>query len=376
MDGIKESVPIEFVGLNIVALSPLVPGAKEENLVLGLLVLDDFQGLENVLLEVLRRCVDEDTVHIAGARTAVPLWHDIGIDIFPTVLGSKTMFHHLRIVETERLELWYQLAQEDLRDTLVLACIDHLGTGTTERADRVEAKTEKVIIKLRTRLQIGQYALGATVGHALHGRGGVAHGNEVDAFEPTLLRPFTPQVHKERHIREMVWIPDEEDGLVIDGDIAMVLEGLECILEVHSVVGFAEILLFGDDDLRVCHTLAALPRLGCPVVIGPGETERKIGLTRGNDLVEWSFKQHFSIAAPVMPIGKALYACFTSQLCLFFAHLGHTQVVEAQVGRDAWLMVSLEQGLALDDVVPFGETLSPNVVVLGGWGETAVGKML
>lgn len=193
----------------------------------------------------------------------------------------------------------------------------------------------------------------------------MAHGNEVDAFEPTLLRPFTPQVHKERHIREMVWIPDEEDGLVIDGDIAMVLEGLECILEVHSVVGFAEILLFGDDDLRVCHTLAALPRLGCPVVIGPGETERKIGLTRGNDLVEWPFKQHFSIAAPVMPIGKALYARFTSQLCLFFAHLGHTQVVEAQVGRDAWLVVSLEQGLALDDVVPFGETLSPNVVVLG-----------
>ena len=100
-------------------------------------------------------------------------------------------------------------------------------------------------------------------------------------------------------------------------------------------------------------------------MIGPGETERKIGLTRGNDLVEWSFKQHFSIAAPVMPIGKALYACFTSQLCLFFAHLGHTQVVEAQVGRDAWLVVSLEQGLALDDVVPLGETLSPNVVVLG-----------
>ena len=98
---------------------------------LGLLVLDDFQGLKNVLLEVLRRCVDEDTVHIAGARTTVPLRHDIGIDIFPTVLGSKTMFHHLGIVETERLELWYQLAQEDLRDTLVLSCVDPMATKWT-----------------------------------------------------------------------------------------------------------------------------------------------------------------------------------------------------------------------------------------------------
>ena len=65
-----------------------------------------------------------------------------------------------------------------------------------------------------------------------------------------------------------------------------------------------------------------------------------------------------------MPIGKALYACFTSQLRLFFARLRHAGRRNPAVGRDAWLVVSLEQRLTLDDVVPLGETPFPKRVVV------------
>ena len=148
----------------------------------------------------------------------------------------------------------------------------------------------------------------------------------------------------------------------VDGDIARIAEGRQYVVEVPDVILFA-VLHFHDHGVS-SEVVALLPRLVCPVVVGPAETEGEIGLSTGEHLVERAFQQLPSIAEPVVVVAETLQPSFACQLCLLLAYFRQAQVVEAQVGGDAWLIVPTEQRLGLGHVGPLREALAPPFVVL------------
>ena len=64
-------------------------------------------------------------------------------------------------------------------------------------------------------------------------------------------------------------------------------------------------------------------------------------------------------------VAEAVYSILAGKFSLLLHHIGHTQVVEAKVGRNARLIVAFEVRLSFYDVGPFGETLFPPFVVSG-----------
>jgi hypothetical protein len=109
-------------------------------------------------------------------------------------------------------------------------------------------------------------------------------------------------------------------------------------------------------------TFAPVPGPG-PVLVGPHEKEREVGLFRAQDLVERALEQP-SAAEPVMVIGEATEAGSLRQRGLEVAHFGNSEVVETEVSREVRLMVAPKLRSGLGHVGPLREPRAPPVVVL------------
>ena len=148
----------------------------------------------------------------------------------------------------------------------------------------------------------------------------------------------------------------------VDGDIARIAEGRQYVVEVPDVILLA--VLHFHDHRVASEVVTFLPRLVRPVVVGPTEAEGKVGLAAGEHFVERPFQQLPAIAEPIVVVAETLQPSFACQLCLLLAYFRQAQVVEAQVGGDARLVVAAEQRLGLGHVGPFREALAPPLVVL------------
>ena len=102
-------------------------------------------------------------------------------------------------------------------------------------------------------------------------------------------------------------------------------------------------------------------------MVRPAETEGEVRFSALQHFLEGSLKQLLAIPEPIVIIAEPLDACFACQLSLLFPDFWQTQVVEAQVGRDAGLVMTSEEGARLHYVVPFREAWSPPFVVLWYW---------
>ena len=127
---------------------------------------------------------------------------------------------------------------------------------------------------------------------------------------------------------------------------------------------FHAVFHFHNHGIRA-QTGALLPCLVGPVVIGPTQAEREVGLAARQHLIERPLQQLLARAEPIMIIAEAFHPCFTRQFCLLLTHLGQSQVVKTQVGRYTWLVVATKQRARLYHIVPFRESLPPPFVVFG-----------
>ena len=110
-----------------------------------------------------------------------------------------------------------------------------------------------------------------------------------------------------------------------------------------------------------------------PGLVGPGQTEREVGRPRVQGLVERPLEQSLS-AEPVVPVAEAGDPVVAGQLGLGLTHLGHPEVVEAQIGGQVRLGVAPEERTGLGHIGPLSEPRSPPLVILGNGVE--LGKVV
>ena len=97
-NGMKPAMAEAFVGLHIIAFTPLVPCLQEKNLVFGLLATHQPDGLLHCALELLRRGIGEDIGLAACTGCAVPLGKKRRIHVLPGIFLHIIMFHYPGII--------------------------------------------------------------------------------------------------------------------------------------------------------------------------------------------------------------------------------------------------------------------------------------
>ena len=158
----------------------------------------------------------------------------------------------------------------------------------------------------------------------------------MDARQSGCFGKFPPQFHEVGYVPIMVWVVDGKYRLAVDGDIPMVSECGEHIVEVGRVVLITAIHHW-------CNHLslaAVLPCLGSPFVVSPAKAKGKGGLARSQHLVEGPLQQLLAVAHPIMIVAETLDASLAGHPGLLLTHLGQPEVVETEVGGDAWLVVA------------------------------------
>src|SRR6478735_7492123 len=75
-----------------------------------------------------------------------------------------------------------------------------------------------------------------------------------------------------------------------------------------------------------------------PILVGPTQHERKVRLPRPQYFLEWPFEESLTVE-PVVVIAEAVDAVTSGKRRLRFASLGKSQVVEAQIPGEVWLVV-------------------------------------
>jgi hypothetical protein len=88
----------------------------------------------------------------------------------------------------------------------------------------------------------------------------------------------------------------------------------------------------------------------------------KTWLARGEHFVERSL-QHTCALEPVVPVAEPLHAVAIGEIRLRLPNFGHTEIAEAQVGREPRLVVAVEESAGAGDIRPLREARPPPVVV-------------
>ena len=101
-----------------------------------------------------------------------------------------------------------------------------------------------------------------------------------------------------------------------------------------------------------------------PLLVGPAQGEGEVRLAGRQHFFERPLQQSAAVE-PVVVVDEAVHAVLAGQLGLRDPHLGHPQVVVAELAREVGLIVPGKQGAGLGHVVPLGEALAPPLVVLG-----------
>ena len=196
--------------------------------------------------------------------------------------------------------------------------------------------------------------------HAVGARIVVAEGlghDDVRIFQAALKEVLAPALDGGEGIGEDGGAVEHEERPAIDADVAGVgEEGLERGGEVTVV--FDGVLLL-HEDLGVF----AVPATG-PALVGPVDAEGHIEVGHGEQVLQRGFEQAAAVE-PVVMEAEAVYAVAAGEGDLAAKHVGRTEVVEAELARQARLIVSDEAGYRLGDVGPLGEALAPPRVVFG-----------
>src|SRR5262249_22537129 len=141
----------------------------------------------------------------------------------------------------------------------------------------------------------------------------------------------------------------------VHADVARVAERRDDLAD-HRAIVFDRVHLL-DEDL----TLAAVPSPR-PTLVGPAETERKVGLAAREHFVERPLQQA-PAAERVVVVTKAVDAVLARERRLLLAPLGHAKIVVAEFRRHVRLVVPWKERTCARDVGPLGEPESPPFVV-------------
>ena len=157
-------------------------------------------------------------------------------------------------------------------------------------------------------------------------------------------------------LRQVARPVNKEQGTAGNAQVTAIGEGPRQPAGVLRVV-FAGIGLPEEDVLLLSQPS---PR---PGLVGPGQAEGEVGLTRREDLVKRPAQQAFSLK-PVVPVAEGLDPVGLGQAGLLLPHLGNTEIVEPKVGREVRLIVAGKLRPRLGDVAPLREPFAPPGIVL------------
>ena len=180
---------------------------------------------------------------------------------------------------------------------------------------------------------------------------------EVEVGNAQPLGLFAPEGEGPLGVGQLLGPVDEQHGLTVDLDVAVVLERLGQVADVSEVVLFAEPLRHQDGA-----------GLGVPVArplfVGPAQGEGEVGGAGLQDLFERALEESFPVE-PVVVVDESGDPVLTSQVGLGLTDLRKAEVVVAKFGGDVRLVVPRKEGLRLVHVGPLGKPLAPPLVVLG-----------
>ena len=148
---------------------------------------------------------------------------------------------------------------------------------------------------------------------------------------------------------------NEEERLAMDANVTGIAEGIGEPTDVREVV--LRIVLLADEDLA----FKAIPGAG-PIFIGPAEAEGKVRRTGGEDFIEGAFQQMPSIE-PIVIIAKPVNTVFAGKGGLSGASFRKAEIVIAEVGGNAGLVVARKERFGATDVGPFSKAAAPPLIV-------------
>ncbi len=316
---------MSLVGLQVVSLSPFVPGHDEEVVLLGADSGERVGRDAQPVLVAARRGAVVDGGTARPASGVVPPHHHRR-EPFPGAVeelhgrfGCRLVVEHP--VPSERLECRVQLPAHDGHES-------HRGVET-ERLRSLAARRHP------PRFDPAQVEIG----------------------EPGSLHLGSPDLAGAEEVRDQSRPVDEHERSAVDGDVARILERPQEVPDVGAIVLLTEFLAHEH------MTRLGVPAPG-PFLVGPTECEREVRHPGSQHFFERPLEQPAAVE-PVVVVDEAVHAVLLGQFGLCDPHLGHPQVVVAELSRELGLIVAGKQRAGLGHVVPLGEALAPPFVVLG-----------
>ena len=316
------------VGFEVVALGPLVPRLDHQDLLARRVRSRDLEGSTHVIAETLGCRIGGDQPPPPRPRRVVPVRIDAGEDRTGEIRG--------KLEELLGVGVSARPLDHTPRHQLVAT---PAGEGDGEGELVVDGCVEPVLV-------VGQV------------RGFAERGHQVEAFEARLLRHRVPLFDEPSRVGEIARLVDEQQRAAADGDVPVVFEGAEQVVEVGLVVFGSRVGLLHQDLVR---RPVPDPR---PRLVGPGDAEGELGTPAGKDLFEGPLEEQTS-REPVVPVAEARYPVRPREVGLGLAYFGNSQIVETEVRGEMRLDMSAEEGTGLRDVGPLCEAGSPPLVVFG-----------
>lgn len=244
------------ISLKVIPLSPLIPGIDEHQrlwqLVEGLLISKD--GAQPVAVGGWCGAVEDVGAAMPAAGCVVPGGGD----------AREAGVVHWRAG---------QHGGDDVGVGEHIVGAEWMGAGQAELVEELPAegglqwRWDGSPVGLEVESGIEAIELGVAVAFG----GEAFHLHQIEAIEAGLLGELAPKGGGGAGIREPGSAVDEEEGFVVDADVARIMEIGEQGAEMGFVVG--EGVVLGDQHFLVLTVPAA-----SPVFVGPAEAEGEIGL--------------------------------------------------------------------------------------------------
>lgn len=181
---------------------------------------------------------------------------------------------------------------------------------------------------------------------------------EVEPGQARVHGHLLPQIRQLAQIRNVAWTEKVEHRPAIHGQVPLVQEVRQQVIEMPDVVSFTEVSLLLKNLVA-----AAVPDAG-PGLVSPAETVAMPQFRVLEQIHGRPFQQLSAAAEPIVPVAQRRYAVVGGELPLRAARLEHAKVVKPQIGRQTRLEMSLEERTSRRGVRPFREARSPPAVVL------------
>jgi len=114
------------------------------------------------------------------------------------------------------------------------------------------------------------------------------------------LRQLPPPLHKPRGFGQLLRLVNQNELFACDGQVARVRQSGRNRKKMGCIVLGAAVGLLDEDAIA-----RAVPNPG-PGFICPAQTKRKVGRSRGKDLLQRTFEQAPPLPEPVVPVTKRL----------------------------------------------------------------------